>query len=56
MAVGGLDDDAAAEMKPARRVRMASSSGVFVMMVLVLCVVVVAAVGCGCLGQRTPDT
>ena len=31
-AVGGrLVDDAAAEMKPARRVRMASSCGVFVM-------------------------
>ena len=38
-AVGGrLDDDAAAEMKPARRVRMASSCGVNVMVVvLFLC-------------------
>jgi hypothetical protein len=34
-AVGGrLVDDAAAEMKPARRVRMASSCGVFVMVVM----------------------
>lgn len=37
---GLLDDDAAAEMKPDRRVRMASSCGVFVMVVgLVLCFV-----------------
>ena len=61
-AVGGrLDDDAAAEMKPARRVRMASSCGVFVI-VMVVCFVF-RFVFCGSRqarprhwGHRTPDT
>ncbi len=50
--MSGLDDEAAAEMKPDRRVRMASSCGVFVMVVVCfLCLVFVAHLGDS--GHRT---